>query len=209
AVGVAGSVLVLTMPMVVKLLGFDEEALGVPGMGWFILALTPVAVAAVVWKTPEYIAPEVKGHQFQLREYWSLFARPTMGRILLADLLLALGPGWMAAVYMFFFTDSRGFSTSEASLLLMVYIAAGFVGAPMMGRLAMKISKHRAVMVATTGYSLILICLMAIPKGNVLVGIFPMFMAGFLAAGFTVLLRAMTADVADEIRLEQGKERSG
>ena len=59
------------------------------------------------------------------------------------------------------------------------------------------------------GYSLILIGLMAIPKGNVLVGIFPMFIAGFLAAGFTVLLRAMTADVADEIRLEQGKERSG
>lgn len=209
AVGVAGSVLVLTMPMLVNLLGFDEDALGVPGMGWFIMVLTPLAVLAVVWRTPEHIAEEAKGHQFQLREYWSLFARPTMGRILLADLLLALGPGWMAAVYMFFFTDSRGFTTSEASLLLMVYIAAGFIGAPLMGRLAMKISKHRAVMVATTGYSLILIALMAIPKGSVLVGIFPMFIAGFLAAGFTVLLRAMTADVADEIRLEQGKERSG
>ncbi len=35
------------------------------------------------------------------------------------------------------------------------------------------------------------------------------FTAGFLAAGFQVLTRAMTADVADEVRLEQGKERSG
>jgi Na+/melibiose symporter-like transporter len=36
-----------------------------------------------------------------------------------------------------------------------------------------------------------------------------MFFTGFLAAGFNVLTRAMTADVADEIRLKQGKERSG
>ena len=36
-----------------------------------------------------------------------------------------------------------------------------------------------------------------------------LFFTGFLAAGFNVLTRAMTADVADEIRLKQGKERSG
>jgi Na+/melibiose symporter-like transporter len=36
-----------------------------------------------------------------------------------------------------------------------------------------------------------------------------MFVAGFFAAGFTVLTRAMTADVSDEVRLEQGKERAG
>jgi Na+/melibiose symporter-like transporter len=41
------------------------------------------------------------------------------------------------------------------------------------------------------------------------IAFFPMFLAGFLAAGFTVLTRAMTADIADEVRLEQGKERSG
>ena len=50
---------------------------------------------------------------------------------------------------------------------------------------------------------------MAIPQGNMLIGAIPMFMAGFMAAGFNVLTRAMTADVADEVRLEQGKERSG
>ena len=94
-------------------------------------------------------------------------------------------------------------------ILLAVYILAGFAGAPLMGRLATKISKHRAVMVATTVYSLVLISLMAIPQGNMLIGAIPMFLAGFMAAGFNVLTRAMTADVADEVRLEQGKERSG
>jgi Na+/melibiose symporter-like transporter len=171
--------------------------------------MTPMAVGLVVWRTPEWIAPDVPGHHFKLRDYGALVTRPTFARILLADLCLALGPGWMSALYLFFFTDSRGFTTAQSSILLAVYILAGFAGAPLMGRLAMKIQKHRAVMVATTGYSLVLISLMAIPKGNMLIAFFPMFLAGFLAAGFNVLTRAMTADIADEVRLEQGKERSG
>ncbi len=208
AVGVAGAAMVLAIPIFAESRGLPDSA-NVETMGWFILFLTPIAVALVVWRTPERIAPEVVGHQFRLKDYWSLVARPSMARILLADLCLALGPGWMSALYLFFFTDSRGFTTGQASILLAVYILAGFAGAPLMGRLATKISKHRAVMVATTGYSLVLISLMAIPKGNMLIGVIPMFMAGFLAAGFTVLTRAMTADVADEVRLEQGRERSG
>jgi Na+/melibiose symporter-like transporter len=115
----------------------------------------------------------------------------------------------MSALYLFFFTDSRGFTTGQASILLAVYILAGFAGAPLLGRLATKISKHRAVMVTTTGYSLTLISLMAIPQGNLLIGMIPMFIAGFFAAGFNVLTRAMTADIADEVRLEQGRERAG
>lgn len=178
-------------------------------MGWFVLLLTPVAVWIVVALTPEKIAPDVPGQKFQIKEYWRLIARPSMGRIVLADLCLSLGPGWMSALYLFFFTDSRGFTTSQASALLGVYILAGFAGAPLLGRLAMRISKHRAVMVATTGYALTLVALPFLPKGDMLVGAVQMFMAGFLAAGFQLLTRAMTADVADEIRLEQGKERSG
>ena len=208
AVGVLGAAAVLAIPIVAEARGLPDSG-NVATMGWFILLLTPLAVGLVVWRTPERIAPDVPGHQFRLRDYWSLVSRPSMARILAADLCLALGPGWMSALYLFFFTDSRGFTTGQASILLAIYILAGFAGAPMMGRLAMTLSKHRAVMVATTGYSLILMSLMLIPKGNMLIAIGPMFMAGFLAAGFNVLTRAMTADIADEVRLEQGKERSG
>jgi GPH family glycoside/pentoside/hexuronide:cation symporter len=209
AVGVLGSMLVLAMPALTKALTQATEAEGVQAMGWLVLALTPVAVGLVVWRTPERITRDVDLKAFRLRDYWELISRPAMVRILLADLCLTLGPGWMSALYLFFFTDSRGFTTGQASLLLGVYILAGFAGAPLMGRLARKISKHRAVMVATTGYSLVLMSLIALPKANMLVAIFPMFMAGFLAAGFNVLTRAMTADISDEVRLEQGKERAG
>ncbi len=208
AIGVLGAAAILGIPIINEARGAADSG-NVATMGWFIFLLTPLAVALVIWRTPEKIAPEVAGHSFRLRDYAALVARPSFARILLADLCLSLGPGWMSALYLFFFTDSRGFTTGQASILLAVYILAGFAGAPLMGRLATKISKHRAVMVATTGYSLTLISLMAIPKGNMLIGVIPLFVAGFLAAGFNVLTRAMTADVADEVRLEQGKERSG
>lgn len=207
-IGVLGAASVLAIPIINEGIGASDAG-NVATMGWFIFLLTPIAAALVVWRTPEKIAPEVEGHAFRLRDYGALIMRPSFARILLADLCLSLGPGWMSALYLFFFTDSRGFTTGQASILLAVYILAGFVGAPLMGRLATMVSKHRATMVATTGYSLTLVSLMAIPQGNMAIGIIPMFVAGFFAAGFNVLTRAMTADVADEVRLEQGKERAG
>lgn len=208
-VGIAGSLLVLSTPVLLNALGYDEDVFGVPGMGALVLALVPIALFSTVARTPEHVAAEGGDHRFQFHEYWSLITRPTMRRILAADLLLALGPGWMSAIYMFFYTQSRGYTAAQASFLLVFFLGAGLVGAPLMARLAGKVSKHRAVMVATTGYSLTIVTLLAMPKASIFFGALTSFSAGFFSAGFNVLLRAMTADVADEVRLDQGKERSG
>ena len=182
---------------------------GVRGMVWYVILLIPLCVGLVVWRTPETIAREVAASQFELKDYWALLIKPDLLRLFLAQMALTLGPGWMSALYLFFFTDSRGYTAGQASVLLLVYILAGFAGAPLMGRLATRISKHRAAIVACIGYSLILTTLMAVPQGDMILGGALMFVAGFFAAGFTVLTRAMTADVSDEVRLEQGKERAG
>src|SRR5690606_24470076 len=113
------------------------------------------------------------------------------------QMALTLGPGWMSALYLFFFKDSRGFTAEEASGLLLVYVIAGIVGAPTTARLAMRWSKHRTLMVTTTAYSLGLCMVMILPKGNVLLAIPVMFWCGFMASGFDLMVRAMLADVAD------------
>jgi len=208
AVGVLGAVMVLLIPIVMERLGY-HDAEGIRAMIWFIIALTPVAVATVVWRTPETIAPEPPGQRFRVRDYIELITRPSMARILAADLCLSLGPGWMSALFIFFSRDRMGFTTGQANILLAIYILAGLAGAPGMAWLATKIGKHRAVILATTLYSMTLVSLAFLPRDNVAASIPTMFLTGFLAAGFNVLTRAMTADVADEIRLEQGKERSG
>ncbi|MBU1374750.1 MAG: MFS transporter [Alphaproteobacteria bacterium] len=208
AIGVTGAFSVLLIPIVMGRMGYPE-AQGVRAMIWYLIALTPIAVAVVVWRTPERIAPEPAGQRFRLRDYLELITDPSMGRILLADLALSLGPGWMAALYLFYSRDRMGFSAGEANILLAVYIIAGVVGAPVLAWLATRISKHRTVMLCAACYSLLLVTLAFLPRGNVLASIPTLFFTGFMAAGFNVLTRAMTADVADEIRLKQGKERSG
>lgn len=208
-VGVVGMLMVLAVPIVMETQGFTD-AQGVRAMIWSIIGVTPLAVALVVWRTPETIAPEPPGQQrFRARDYLELITHGSMWRILLADLCLSLGPGWMAALFLFFSRDRMGFTTGQANMLLAVYISAGLVGAPCMGLLGAKIGKHRAAMVASALYSLALISLLFLPKGNVWASVPTNFATGFVAAGFTALIRAMVADVADDIRLSQGKERAG
>jgi GPH family glycoside/pentoside/hexuronide:cation symporter len=208
AVGVIGAVSVLLIPIVMEQMGY-AEAEGVRAMVWYLIALAPVAVAIVVWRTPETIMPEAPGQRFRWRDYVQLVTDPNMARILLADLALSLGPGWMAALYIFYFRDYMGFTSGQANILLAVYILAGVAGAPILAWLATKISKHRTVMLTCVAYSLLLVSLPFLPKGSLVAALPTMFLTGFMAAGFNVLTRAMTADVADDMRLKQGKERSG
>lgn len=208
AAGVLGAVSVLLIPIVMERMG-SEEADGVRAMVWYLIALAPVAVLIVVARTPETIAREPPAQRFRLRDYGELFTDPSMRRILLADIALGLGPGWMAALYIFYSRDYMQFTTNQANILLAIYIVAGVVGAPSLAWLATRISKHRTVMVAAIGYSMLIVALPFLPKGSVLASAPVLFFTGFLATAFNVMTRAMTADVADEVRLRQGKERGG
>lgn len=207
-VGVIGALGVLAIPIIMESRGFTD-AEGVRAMIWYVILLTPAAVALVVWRTPETIAPEVEGQRFRLRDYLDLITHSSMWRILLADFCLVMGPGWMAALFLFFNRDHMGFSTGEANLLLVVYIVAGLFGAPAAGWMASRIGKHRAAMLSSFIYCLALVSLLFLPKGQVLASVPTNFITGFVAAGFGALIRAMVADVSDDIRLTQGKERSG
>jgi len=205
--GVAGAMAVLLIPVIMQQRGFSEGE-GVRAMIWFIIIAIPVTVLIVLATTREPITRET-GHTFGLRDYVTLLKRGNVIRLLLADLCATLGPGWMAALYLFYFKDSRGFDTTAANLLLMIYIAAGFAGAPFTAWLAGKIGKHRALMVTTTVYSLGLIIVPLLPAGNFLAFAPGMFLVGGMSAGFTVMIRALTGDIADEIRLDTGREWMG
>jgi Na+/melibiose symporter-like transporter len=208
AVGVAGAVSVLLFPIVMEQLDYsDTEA--VRAMIWYLIGLTPVAVLIVIWRTPETVMRDAPGARFRLRDYAELVFDRNMSRVIVADLALGMGPGWMAALYLFYSRDFMGFTSGQANILLLVYIVAGIVGAPSLAWLATRIGKHRAVMVAAVIYSLLLFSLPFLPKGSLLAAAPTMFFTGFMAASFNVLTRAMTADVADEMRLRQGKERGG
>jgi GPH family glycoside/pentoside/hexuronide:cation symporter len=205
--GVIGAMAVLLIPVVMGQQGYDE-AQGVRAMIWFIIGATPVTVLIVLTSTRETIAKD-HSTSFRARDYLTLIARGNVLRLLAADFFVTLGPGWMAALYLFYFRDSRGFSIAEANVLLMIYIAAGFAGAPFTAWLANRISKHRALMFNTTLYSVGLMILPFLPAGNFMVFAPLMFVVGAMAAGFTVMIRALAGDIADELRLDSGREWMG
>ena len=128
-VGILGALIVLALPAIAEKTGHAGEA--VHWMGWFGIILLPITVAIVVMSTPERIAPETAKHEtLPLREYWDIIKRPSFLRLLIGEAGLVLGPGWMSALYVFFFTHSRGFTPGSSGLLLMVYVVAGTIGAP-------------------------------------------------------------------------------
>jgi Na+/melibiose symporter-like transporter len=204
---ILGSVAVLIVPVVMETQGYSD-AQGVEAMIWFVIVAAPVTTLLMIARTPEQIAPD-HAHRFSLRDYGRLLARPNVIRLMASDLCIQLGPGWMAALYLFYFTTKRGFAPGQANLLLLVYVAAGFVGAPATAWLAARLNKHRALIVCTTTYSLCLIALPFLPPGDFLAAVPLMLTAGAAFAGFLVSLRSLTADIADEIRLETGREWTG
>jgi Na+/melibiose symporter-like transporter len=209
-VGILGATFVLILPSLLEGRRGVAPGSAVPLMGWFVFFAAPFGVLMALLWTPERITQEDEsGERPALGDYLKLVLRPDMLRIIIADFCLALGPGWMGAIYLFYFHDARGFTIAQASIQLLIYVAAGVLGAGVLSRIAMRFGKHRTLMVTATGYSLGLISLTFMPKGQMVpVAIF-MFIMGFLATSFALLDRAMVADVSDAVRLEQGKNRAG
>jgi len=205
AVGVIGAVLILVVPLAVK----GSFANGVHAMGWFCIILLPITVLICMMISPERVAPRTPSAQASFSDYWKLITRPEMLRLVFADFVLALGPGTTAALYLFFFHDARGYTTPQTSILLMFYIAAGLAGALFWSWLAQKMGKHRALILASVCYAVTQSALMIIPKATMALAIPGMFAVGFVSSSFVLIVRAMVADVADEVRLETGEERAG
>lgn len=207
AVGVFGAVAILLIPVLGR--GFhDGDAASVQAMGWAMAALVPVAVAVTAIFTPERVAQDFVASQgVDWREVWSVLSKPDLLRLFLSQTALTLGPGWMSGLYIFFFTQARGYSVQQASLLLAVYILAGVPGALGAAELAKRIGKHRTLMVSTTAYSLGLFSVLIPARGSMPLGLVTMTWCGAMASSFGLMIQAMLADVGDEVRLEQGKER--
>jgi Na+/melibiose symporter-like transporter len=207
----------IALLLVVPLATHGRVVLGkgssMPTIGWILIAAMPAAVLLCALFTPEKIAPAPKRPRFRFSEYWAAVSRPSMRRIILADLALTLGPGTTAPMYVYFFHDAKGFSIPHVGYLLIFYIGAGLVGAPFWGRVARAVGKHRTVQIACVAYAITQTTLMVIPRvfpGYRLIDGLPtalgMFAVGFCASAFVLLIRAMVSDVADEVRLEQGQD---
>lgn len=207
AVGVIAVVIVLSLQPIMATVWHKSIAQGVQAMGWFIIVITPLTILLCAFVVGEPKQSE-KTERVTLRDYWVMFARPSLLRMLGADLALALGPAITAALYIFFFTQALGFTRTQTNVLLLIYIMAGLFGAPTWATVARRLGKHQTVMLGCVLYGFAQAIVFVMPHGNMALMIPGMFFAGFVVSCFNFLIRAMVADISDEVRLDIGKDRS-
>jgi Na+/melibiose symporter-like transporter len=209
AMGVTGSIAILCLPLFTH----GKIAAGVkssmPTLGVILMIALPIALVICAGLTPERVLPIPKRPTFKVGDYFKALGRPAMFRLVMADLMLTLGPGTTGPLYVYYFHDAKGFKVPDVGLLLISYIGAGILGAPFWGRVAGRFGKHRTVQIACVAYSITQTILMALPRvyapytfAQSIPTIIGMFSVGFCASAFLLLVRAMIADVADEVKLE-------
>ncbi|HZZ86901.1 MAG TPA: MFS transporter [Caulobacteraceae bacterium] len=186
-----------------------------PTIGWILLISMPICLALCALATPDRgasgSAPRPK---FTLADYRKAIGRPSMMRLILSDFVLNVGPGTTGPLYLFYFHDAKGFSIQDISVLLIFYVAAGILGSLFWGGPAAKwFGKHRALQISCVAYSVTQTILMAVPRMHGTYGVagaaptaIAMMGVGFCASAFVILNRAMVADVADEVKLEQKQD---
>lgn len=208
AANIVGVLAVLLIPPIVQGLGRTYvEAVHIQGL--FIVVALPVALFTTFRFTPEPRNVSPPPHE-GMSAYLDLFKRPVMRRLLASDLMLGTARGVVGVLFFYFFEQARGFERDQTSLLLLIYFVAGLVGAPIWTRLAIRIGKHGALAVASLFFAATFaVATLLVPPGNFLLAGIAIFVTGLAFGAADLLLRAMMADVSDEIRLDTDADRTG
>jgi Na+/melibiose symporter-like transporter len=206
---VLGTSIILALPLITggRINPAVSSTMG--AVGWVVIGIALVTVPLTLFAAPEPVAAEIKKNRTTVRDYLAVITTPSMYRLVIAELCLVLGPGVTGPIYLFFFHDAKGFAFTVVNLLLIPYMSAGLIGAPVWAKVAQKLGKPHTVQLACVCYAIMQTILMAIPAKLFWPTFVGMFAVGFCASAFLFLLQAMAADVGDEIRLKTGKERQG
>ncbi|NIJ43529.1 Na+/melibiose symporter-like transporter [Parvibaculum indicum] len=203
-----GMFTVLALPAVIE---WTTDGAGrresVEAMGWFILILLPITIGIAVWRVPEWkSAPH---QQIAWQKAWGIILKNRLlQRVLVADLLVGVAPGITGALYLYFAGDVMQLP-NFASLLLLVYFVAGFIGIPLWIRVSHMAGKHKTLAIAMVYGAISLPLVVLFPKGEFWWLFIGNSLYGIAYGAGSFLLRAVMADVTDYDYLETGQQRTG
>ena len=203
-----GMFTVLALPAIIEwTTGGAGRRASVEAMGWFILILLPITVGLAVWKVPEWKSAPHEHIAWQ--KAWAIILRNRLlQRVLLADLLVGVAPGITGALYLYFAADVMQLP-KFASLLLLVYFVAGFIGIPLWLRVSHMAGKHKTLAIAMAYGAVSLPLVIFFPKGEFWWLFVGNSLYGIAYGAGSFLLRAIMADVTDYDFLETGQQRTG
>jgi len=204
--GMIGYVLMLFLPAMVRANGGDSVA-AVHSMGWAALITLPVLVAICVFRVREEALPP-QPHVTFSDTIKALMENRSLRIVLVPDFLIGVGYGVTGGLFLFLFRHYLGF-TANSELLLLVYFLSGLAGIPFWIWLGQKLGKHRALQWGCIHAGVALALTPFIPKGELVIGLAALAVAGFSQSAGTMLVRSMMADVVDEDTAKTGGQRSG
>jgi len=204
-----GMFTVLALPAIIEQVS-DAAAAGpakIAAMGWFIIILLPITIGLAVWLTPEF--PSKAHQQIPWKRAWAIIAKNRLlQRVLVADLLVNIAPAITGSLYIFFASYVMELPKS-ASLLLLVYFIAGFVGIPAWIRMSHWAGKHKTLAIAMVYGAITLPLVVFFPRGEFWWLFIGNSLYGVAYGAGSFLLRSIMADVIDTDYLETGQRRTG
>jgi Na+/melibiose symporter-like transporter len=202
-----GLTLVLALPLVLAGAGGDPSAT-VRAMAVFVTGALIVggAIALLFAPEPRIVAGRAGGN---LRDYLAILARPTVARLLAADLFYGTALGIDGAIFFFFFQSVKHLTAAQVTLVLFANMAGALSAAPVWGWLAGRIGRHRAAVVAFTGFAAFQVAIDLAPSAPIVLEMVVLYLAGTALSGGPILIRSMMADAGDEARLDEGVDRTG
>lgn len=205
---IAGIIMVLLIPVITQSLLHRSYAEGVQGMGLFILVTLPLSIGTALWIVPEKVS-NAPSHDIRLGDYFVMLKRKNVQHILLADLFMGLAPGVMAALFFFFFEQTKGLVREQSSIAMLLYFVAGIVGAPLWTWASRRYNKHVTLIVSSLIFAGLYGAMYFAPSGNFVVCAVMVFLNGIPYAASLLLTRALMADIGDEVLYETGHDHKG
>jgi Na+/melibiose symporter-like transporter len=207
-----GTLLLLSLPMVVSLFGRPTAGSELHLMGLGLASVLPVTMVLALWRTPEPPPPAAHiGSDGSVRfvDYVRLLRRPNILRLVISDLFVNLGTATSSTLFLFFWHAARGYSGPETSFIILMYYFASLVSVPAWVRVVKRVGKRAAFMASGMGFVLIMPLMAFLPRHRLEIVVPAMCLLGLTFSASTFLIRAMAADAADEARLATGVDRLG
>lgn len=208
---IIGILIVLSMPLAAAAAGFKHPGDGVRAMGLFVLTAMPAALLVISMFVPDKSPARPPAHRSLIKTLSvvvDVFRHPNVLRVLGGDLFLSLAPGVTGALFLFYFGLNKGYSGPQSSGLLICYFLGGIVGAPVWMRLSRRLGKHRALLLACAYYCVSQLAIVVMPHVVYVVAAGGLFVAGLSYAASAFLLRALMADVVDEVAFKTGRNEN-
>jgi Na+/melibiose symporter-like transporter len=122
---------------------------------------------------------------------------------------MGLAPGVMAALFFYFFEQTKGLTRMECNIAMLLYFVAGIIGAPIWTLASKRMSKHKVLIVSSLIFAVLYAAMYFAPKGHFFICAAMTFANGIPYAASLLLTRALMADIGDEVMLETGHDHKG